>query len=178
MPDQSSTARTMRVRSPRPLSVLLAALWKPPRRLRLCHRRSLTPIANSFLGPVTGALDTMPNDPIGEGLARYGLQHSPHRGTMSVPLILWTGKMGGPWTALFHLVARFDEACLVAEFVGIPVAHDHLYLRSHRLVGGRRPAAWRCCRSRISSFNFVRALMSYSMASPPKSTQRWNCGSQ
>ena len=26
-----------------------------------------------FLGPVTGALDTMPNDPIGEGLARYGL---------------------------------------------------------------------------------------------------------
>ena len=26
----SSTARTMRVRSLRPLSVLLAALWKPP----------------------------------------------------------------------------------------------------------------------------------------------------
>ena len=58
---------------PRPLSVLLTALWKPPQRLRLCHRRSLTPIANSFLGPVTGASDTMPNDPIGEGLARYGL---------------------------------------------------------------------------------------------------------
>ena len=26
-----------------------------------------------FFGTLTGALDTMPNDPIGEGLAKYGL---------------------------------------------------------------------------------------------------------
>ena len=55
----------------RPLSVLLAALWKPPH--EIVPRQSLTPIVNSFLGPVTGALDTMPNDPIGKGLVRHGL---------------------------------------------------------------------------------------------------------
>ena len=68
-----SAARTMRVRSLRPLSVLSAALWKLLQRLRLCHRQSLTPIVNSFLGPVTGALNTMPNDPFGKGLVRHGL---------------------------------------------------------------------------------------------------------
>ena len=33
---------------------------------------TLTSIANSFLGPVTGALDTMPNDPISERKNRIG----------------------------------------------------------------------------------------------------------
>jgi hypothetical protein len=28
---------------------------------------------------------------------------------------------------------------LIAVFVNIPIAHDHLYLWSHRLVGGSRP---------------------------------------
>ena len=39
----------------------------------------------------------------------------------------------------FLLIARRDEARLIAVFVNIPIAHDHLYLRSHRLVGGSRP---------------------------------------
>ena len=83
---------------------------KPPQRLRLCHRRSLTPIANSFLGPVTEALDTMPNDPIGEGLARYGLQHSPHRGTMSVRWFCGLGKWAGfgpPFSSFSRAPYRF-----------------------------------------------------------------------
>src|SRR6476659_5504802 len=56
----------MRTPSLHPLSVLSAALWKLLQRWRLCRRRSLTPIANSFLGPVPVALDTMPNDPSSE----------------------------------------------------------------------------------------------------------------
>ena len=49
-----------------PLSVLSAALWKPLERLRLCRRRSLIPMVNSFLEPVTGVLDTTPRDRISE----------------------------------------------------------------------------------------------------------------
>ena len=37
------------------------------------------------------------------------------------------------------LIACFNEACLVAKFVGIPVTDDHLYLWCQRFVGGSWP---------------------------------------
>jgi len=46
---------------------------------------------------------------------------------------------GGFPPPFLHLIARLDKACLIAEFVGIPVTDDHLYLRCHRFVGGSRP---------------------------------------
>ena len=79
--------------------------------------------------------------------------------------------------ALSFLVARFDDACLVAEFVGIPATDDYLYLRCDTSWAGRGPAACRGCRSRISSFNFVRAIVSWSMASP-QVHPTMNCGLQ
>ena len=38
-----------------------------------------------------------------------------------------------------QLVARFDDACLVAEFVGIPATDDYLYLRCDHFVGWSWP---------------------------------------
>jgi class 3 adenylate cyclase len=40
--------------------------------------------------------------------------------------------------SFFILIARLDDACLIAEFVRVPVAHDHLNLRHRRLVGGNQ----------------------------------------
>ena len=53
-------------------------------------------------------------------------------------LLIWPRRLAA-LDRPFHLVARLDEACLIAEFVGVPVADDHLYLRSHHFVGGSWP---------------------------------------
>jgi hypothetical protein len=40
---------------------------------------------------------------------------------------------------LLILIASLDDARPAAELVGMPVAHGHLYLRSHRFVFGAGP---------------------------------------
>jgi hypothetical protein len=47
-------------------TVTFSSAVEGPAMLDICRRPSLTQIANSFLEPVTGALDTTPNDPISE----------------------------------------------------------------------------------------------------------------
>jgi hypothetical protein len=35
----------------------------------------------------------------------------------------------------FFFQSRFDDACLITEFVGIPVTDDHFSLQAHRPIG-------------------------------------------
>jgi hypothetical protein len=64
-------------------------------------------------------------------------------------------------------IASLDDAGPVAEFVGIPVAYSHLDRRCHRFVGNAGACSNVCAGEVESLLEFVRAIASWSMISPP-----------
>src|ERR1700722_640060 len=78
----------------------------------------------------------------------------------------------------FLLIARPNEACLVAKFVGMPVTDDHLYLWCHRFVGGSWPRSVLLLPKPHLFLQLRQSDCVVVLGIPPQVIRRWDSGPQ